>query len=153
MHGSHSSTPVPIKRARIEIIPLIDIMFFLLASFMLVSLTMINMKGIDVSLPTAQSAVQNNKPDFTLISIDAVGDIYVDKVKSAEDDLLDQFLKPLYTKNHDSRIFIRCDKAATYDKLVFVLDKVRLAGLQKVGLEIKPTTGAGSTPAGAPAGH
>ena len=40
MHGSsHSSSPVPIKKARIEIIPLIDIMFFLLASFMLVSLS------------------------------------------------------------------------------------------------------------------
>jgi biopolymer transport protein ExbD len=43
MHGRHSSSPVPIKRARIEIIPLIDIMFFLLAAFMLVSLTMIFM--------------------------------------------------------------------------------------------------------------
>lgn len=47
--SSHRSSPVPIKRARIEIIPLIDIMFFLLAAFMLVSLTMINMKGIDVN--------------------------------------------------------------------------------------------------------
>jgi biopolymer transport protein ExbD len=51
MHGSHSSSPVLIKKARIEIIPLIDIMFFLLASFMLVSLTMMNMKAIDVNLP------------------------------------------------------------------------------------------------------
>jgi biopolymer transport protein ExbD len=58
--GSHSSSPVPIKRARIEIIPLIDIMFFLLAACMLVSLTMINMKGIDVNLPTATSAQLNS---------------------------------------------------------------------------------------------
>ena len=45
------SSPVPHKRARIEIIPLIDIMFFLLASFMMVSLSQTHMKGIRVNLP------------------------------------------------------------------------------------------------------
>ena len=60
------STPVPIKKARIEIIPLIDIMFFLLASFMLVSLSMINMKGVDVNLPTAKAAEPNEKPDLLI---------------------------------------------------------------------------------------
>ena len=66
----------PHKKARIEIIPLIDIMFFLLAAFMLVSLTMINMKGIDVNLPTATSAQPNSKPDFMIVSVDALLDIY-----------------------------------------------------------------------------
>ncbi|HEY0791726.1 MAG TPA: biopolymer transporter ExbD [Chthoniobacterales bacterium] len=149
MHGSSlSSTPVPIRKARLEIIPLIDIMFFLLASFMLVSLTMINMKGIDVNLPTATSADQNNKPDFTLVSIDALMDIYFDKDKVAKDDVLGRF-QQLYGKSHDSRVFIRCDKDATYDTVVFVLDKARTAGIQKVGLEIKPAAAA----AGAPAAH
>src|SRR4030081_3318352 len=99
----HNSSPVPIKRARIEIIPLIDIMFFLLASFMLVSLTMINMKGIDVNLPTATSADQNNKPDFTLVSIDALMDIYFDKDKVSRDDGLAKF-QDLYKKSHESRV-------------------------------------------------
>src|SRR5271157_3023324 len=122
MHGSHSSSPVPIKRARIEIIPLIDIMFFLLASFMLVSLTMINMKGIDVNLPTATSAQPNNKPDFAMVSVDAIGDIYFEKEKVEKDDVLPR-LQKMYEENHDVR--------------VFVLDKARTAGIQKVGLEIK----------------
>jgi biopolymer transport protein ExbD len=155
MHiSSHSSSPVPIKRARIEIIPLIDIMFFLLAAFMLVSLTMINMKGIDVNLPTATSAQPNNKPDFTMVSIDALLDIYVEKEKVAKDDLLPRFQK-LYEANHDVRIFIRADKDATYETVVFVLDKARTAGIQKVGLEIKayesrsqsaPSPGASAVP-------
>jgi biopolymer transport protein ExbD len=150
MHGSHSSSPVPIKRARIEIIPLIDIMFFLLASFMLVSLTMINMKGIDVNLPTATSAQPNNKPDFTMISVDAIGDIYFEKEKVDKDDVLPR-LQKMYEANHDVRIFIRADKDATYENIVFVLDKVRTAGIQKVGLEIKAfETAAPATP-GAPA--
>ena len=49
------SSPIPHKKARIEIIPLIDIMFFLLASFMMVSLSQVHMKGIKVTLPTGAS--------------------------------------------------------------------------------------------------
>jgi biopolymer transport protein ExbD len=136
MRGRHSSSPVPIKRARIEIIPLIDIMFFLLAAFMLVSLTMINMKGIDVNLPTATSAQANNLPDFTIVSIDALMDIYFEKEKVAKEDVLPR-LQKLYDSNHNVRVFIRADKDATYENVVFVLDKARTAGIQKVGLEIK----------------
>jgi biopolymer transport protein ExbD len=150
MHGSHSSSPVPIKRARIEIIPLIDIMFFLLASFMLVSLTMINMKGIDVNLPTATSAQPNNKPDFTMVSVDAIGDIYFEKEKVDKDNVLPR-LQKMYEANHDVRIFIRADKDATYENIVFVLDKVRTAGIQKVGLEIKAYESASPGTPGAPA--
>ena len=47
------ASPIPKKHARIEIIPLIDIMFFLLASFMMVSLSQTHMKGIRVNLPSA----------------------------------------------------------------------------------------------------
>jgi biopolymer transport protein ExbD len=136
MRISHSSSPVPIKRARIEIIPLIDIMFFLLASFMLVSLTMINMKGIDVNLPTATSSQPNSKPDFTMVSIDALMDIYFEKEKVPKEDVLPR-LQKLYDANHDVRVFIRADKDATYETVVYVLDKARTAGIQKVGLEIK----------------
>jgi biopolymer transport protein ExbD len=151
----HNSSPVQIKRARIEIIPLIDIMFFLLAAFMLVSLTMINMKGIDVNLPTATSAQPNNKPDFMMVSIDALMDIYFEKEKVSKDDVLPRFQK-LYETNHDQRIFIRADKDATYETVVFVLDKARTAGIQKVGLEIKAyesssQSAAPTTPAAPPA--
>jgi biopolymer transport protein ExbD len=134
--SGHRSSPVPIKRARIEIIPLIDIMFFLLAAFMLVSLTMINMKGIDVNLPTATSAQPNSKSDFTMVSIDALMDIYFEKEKVPREEVLPRF-QQLYAANHDVKIFIRADKNATYETVVFVLDKARTAGIQKVGLEIK----------------
>jgi biopolymer transport protein ExbD len=103
---------------------------------MLVSLTMINMKGIDVNLPTATSAQPNNKPDFMIVSIDALLDIYFEKEKVAKEDVLPRFQK-LYQANHDVRIFIRADKDATYQTVVYVLDKARTSGIQKVGLEIK----------------
>ena len=142
MHGSHSSSPVLIKKARIEIIPLIDIMFFLLASFMLVSLTMINMKAIDVALPTATSAQPNTKPDFIIVSIDALMDIYFEKEKVPREEVLSKF-QDLYSKNHEVRIYLRADKGANYDTVMFVLDSLRTAGIQKVGLEVKPNAAAG----------
>jgi biopolymer transport protein ExbD len=149
--SSHSSSPVPIKRARIEIIPLIDIMFFLLAAFMLVSLTMINMKGIDVKLPTATSAQPNNRPDFTMVSIDALMDIYFEKEKVPREEVLARFQK-LCEANHDVKIFIRADKDTTYETVVFVLDKARTAGIQKVGLEIRAfDSGARAASPGTPA--
>jgi biopolymer transport protein ExbD len=136
MHGSHSSSPVLIKKARIEIIPLIDIMFFLLASFMLVSLTMINMKAIEVNLPTAATAQPNTKPDFIIVSVDALGDFYFEKDKVPKEEVLSHF-QQLYTQNHDVRIYIRADKQAVYEGVMYVLDQARNAGIQKVGLEIK----------------
>jgi biopolymer transport protein ExbD len=142
MHGSSHSSPVLIKKARLEIIPLIDIMFFLLASFMLVSLTMINMKAIDVALPTATSAQPNTKPDFIIVSIDALMDIYFEKEKVPREEVLSKF-QDLYSKNHDVRIYLRADKGANYDTVMFVLDSLRTAGIQKVGLEVKPNAAAG----------
>jgi len=122
---------------------LIDIMFFLLASFMEVGLTMINMKAIDVALPTATSAQPNTKPDFIIVSIDALMDIYFEKEKVPREEVLAKF-QDLYGKNHDVRIYLRADKGANYDTVMFVLDSLRTAGIQKVGLEVKPNAAAGS---------
>src|SRR5208283_1527331 len=74
--------------ARIEIIPLIDIMFFLLASFMLVSLSMVNLKTVKVNLPTATSGTNESKRDFVDISIDKAGTAYLDKRPVADDNQL-----------------------------------------------------------------
>src|SRR5258708_39328604 len=67
------------NEARIEIIPLIDIMFFLLASFMLVSLSMVNLKSLKVNLPTATAATLETKNDFVTITVDRSGAAYFDK--------------------------------------------------------------------------
>ncbi len=56
--------PSESAEARIEIVPLIDIMFFLLAAFMLVSLSMVNMKSVKVNLPTATTASGDVKKDI-----------------------------------------------------------------------------------------
>ena len=61
----HISSPVHGKHARIEIIPLIDIMFFLLASFMMVSLSMTKVENIQVDLPPAIAAQMLARGEIT----------------------------------------------------------------------------------------
>src|SRR5581483_2818604 len=72
-------SPLHLHKARIEIIPLIDIMFFLLASFMLASLSMIRLQSIKMDLPTATVAKRDFKPDIVNIAVDKVGNIYIEK--------------------------------------------------------------------------
>ena len=64
------SSPIPKRRSRIVIIPLIDIMFFLLASFMMISLQMSRTADIRVNLPSATQARQDYKPGMVNIAID-----------------------------------------------------------------------------------
>src|SRR3954465_13762841 len=68
-------SPIPKKHARIEIIPLIDIMFFLLASFMMVSLSQTHMKGIKVNLPSASQAPPSTVKDYVAVRV-APGPVY-----------------------------------------------------------------------------
>jgi len=69
----------PHKKARIEIIPLIDIMFFLLASFMMASLSMMRLQSIRMNLPTATVARKDTKPDMVNLTVDQLGNISIDK--------------------------------------------------------------------------
>ena len=78
--------PAENAEARIEIIPLIDIMFFLLASFMLVSLSMVNLKSVKVNLPTATSGQPDTNKDILDVSVDRSGRIYVDRVAMTDAD-------------------------------------------------------------------
>ena len=72
-------SPWPEKRARIEIIPLIDIMFFLLAAFMLASLSLMRLQSLKMNLPSATVAKANTKPDMVKLMVDKLGNISIDK--------------------------------------------------------------------------
>ena len=123
------------KRARIEIIPLIDIMFFLLASFMLVSLSMVNMKSVKVNLPTATTATTETDKDFVDISVDKAGMFYLDKKPMGDNELL-AALAAAQRSNANLRVFVSGDKDARHGDVIRVLDVARSAGIQKIGFEI-----------------
>src|SRR5438270_6874604 len=101
-------TPIPHKKARIEIIPLIDIMFFLLASFMMVSLSQVHMKGIKVTLPTGQSGETQSKRDYISVSVNEAGNPFFDKDEMTYDQLTDR-LKKVYQENPEAKVFVRGD--------------------------------------------
>jgi biopolymer transport protein ExbD len=129
----------PGSDARIEIIPLIDIMFFLLASFMLVSLSMVNLKSVKVNLPTATTATIETKNDFASISVDKTGVVYLDKQPVGPNELVLR-LNAWHHTNENVRVFISGDQDVRYGAVVRVLDLVRSAGIQKVGVEIREPT-------------
>ena len=130
-------SPLPHKKARIEIIPLIDIMFFLLASFMLASLSMIRLQSIKMDLPTATMAKRDFKPDIVNISVDKAGDVFVEK-KSMNVVDLHYFLSNKFRINTNLPVYISGDKDATHGAVIRVLDIVRREGIQKVSFAITP---------------
>jgi biopolymer transport protein ExbD len=127
--------------ARIEIIPLIDIMFFLLASFMLVSLSMVNLKSVKVNLPTATTATLDTKSNFASISVDKAGAIYLDKQPVGANELA-QRLNAWHHTNESVRVFISGDQDVRYGAVIHILDLVRSTGIQKVAFEIHEVTAA-----------
>ena len=135
-------SPLPHKKARIEIIPLIDIMFFLLAAFMMASLTMIRLQSIKMDLPTATMATRDFKPDIVNISVDKLGDIYVDK-KPVNVVELHYYLSNKFRISTNFPVYISGDKDASHGSVIRVLDLVRREGIQKVSFAISPKSGAG----------
>lgn len=124
------------NEARIEIIPLIDIMFFLLAAFMLVSLSMVHLKGVKVNLPTATTATADARNDFVSISVDKSGLAYLDKQPIGPNELAQQ-LSAWHQTNENVRVFISGDQEARHGDVIRVLDLVRSAGIEKVAFETR----------------
>jgi biopolymer transport protein ExbD len=131
-----SKLPPESAEARIEIIPLIDIMFFLLAAFMLVSLSMVNMKSVKVNLPTATTATADTQRDFVNISVDKAGLAYLD-AKPVGPNELALALTAMARANAEVRVFISGDRDARHGDVIRVLDIVRGTGIQKVAFEIR----------------
>ena len=140
-----SKLPTENAEARIEIIPLIDIMFFLLASFMLVSLSMQNSKSMKVNLPTATSATVEPKKDFVDISVDKAGQTFLDRKMIASSELVSS-LAASEKANPNVRVFISGDRDARHGDIIRVLDLVRSAGIDKVAFDIRPTDQKRETP-------
>ena len=125
--------------ARIEIIPLIDIMFFLLAAFMLVSLSIVNMKSVKMNLPTATTATPEIKKNFVDISVDKLGGVFLDKMPIGLHELSDQ-LAAARTANPNLSVFISGDQDARHGQIMHVLDAVRAAGIEKVAFDTRNPT-------------
>ena len=139
-------SPIPHKKARIEIIPLIDIMFFLLASFMMVSLSQTHMKGIRVNLPSANSPPQppDQLKDYVSIRVTEGNLIYFDNQPVLDADVT-QRLFQMHQTNPEIKVSLSAETLATHGAVISVLDKIRSVGITKIGYQIKT-----ASPTGAP---
>jgi biopolymer transport protein ExbD len=146
-------SPIPKKHARIEIIPLIDIMFFLLASFMMVSLSQTHMKGIAINLPQNVNVppADPNKKEYVSIRVTEGGLIYFDNVMVLTDDVMGK-LYELQKQNPEIKVSLSAEPLATHGQVITLLDKIRNAGITKIGYQIKTAAVQGAPGTVAPPG-
>ncbi len=122
------------KKARIEIIPLIDIVFFLLATFVMVSMSMIKNQGISVNLPKAATGTAQERKTSATVTVTQAGWIYLNKERMSLDELR-AHLQKMKAAEPDLRVFIHGDENASFGTAVQVLDEVRKMGIQKVSIQ------------------
>ncbi|HEX4120548.1 MAG TPA: biopolymer transporter ExbD [Verrucomicrobiae bacterium] len=135
------STPVQRRHSRIEIIPLIDIMFFLLASFMMVSLQLDRTSNTKVSLPLASEGRADYKPDMINIAVDSNGVVWLEKKRITLPQLVTA-LSNRFGVNTNLPVYISGDINTRHGNMVDVLQAVRRVGVQKVAFMVggSPTT-------------
>src|SRR5215211_2134988 len=110
-------SPVPKKRARIEIIPLIDIMFFLLASFMMVSLSQTHMKGIRVNLPPPNSNAAPPQKDYVSVRVTEGGSVYFDNQFVTDDQILPTLFQ-MHQRNPEMKVSLSGEQFAKHGQVI-----------------------------------
>src|SRR5262249_45820722 len=121
------------RKGRIEIIPMIDVMFFLLATFMLASLSMQNLHSLAVNLPHGQAAPMQAKTSITL-TVTADSHLLLDKTPVTLA-TLPETLKPML--HPDTKIILAADSAAPHGVTVQAMLKAREAGSQQFLIAVK----------------
>ena len=125
-----------LKKARIEIIPLIDVVFFLLATFVLFTLSLNRIQSVPVDLPAGQPSTANKDAEPTTIQVSEQGNIFWNR------ELIDMQELPARiahykTQTEDPKILIAGDEKARFGATVQVLDEVRKAGIEKFSVETR----------------
>ena len=106
-------------------------MFFLLASFMMVSLQMSRTANIKINLPDATQGQQDYKPDMVNIAVDKSGAIWLEKKKISLPEL-SEVLKNRFRGDTNLPVYISGDRDALHGDMVNVYEAVRSVGVQKV---------------------
>ena len=121
------------RKARIEMLPLIDIVFLLLVFFIYAMLSMAVHRGLPVLLPTSASA-KIDKELIVSVTIKSDETIYVDKEQIGLNDLA-SLLKTKAEINKDVGILLFADRSLSYQKLFQVLDQINMAGIHRISLQ------------------
>lgn len=130
------------KKARIEIIPLIDVIFFLLATFVLFTLSLSRISSLPVTLPVAtpDQSRQQQKDDNTIYLQVSEDGTYYWKQGLGNAELISTSeivprLQDYRRSENNPRVLIRGDNKARFGDAVYALDEVRKAGIEQVSVE------------------
>jgi biopolymer transport protein ExbD len=121
------------KKARIEMLPLIDIVFLLLVFFIYAMLSMAVHRGLPVELPLSTTAEIDKKLVLS-VTLKADEAIYVDKKRVALTELT-EVLQRKAGGTREPGVLVFADRALPYQMIYNVLDKIRLAGLSRISLQ------------------
>jgi biopolymer transport protein ExbD len=125
----------PAKKARIEIIPLIDVIFFLLATFVLFTLSLNKIQSLTVNLPQASASAPKDQEDTSVTIQVSDGDAaYWNKELISLSEVAPR-LANYKANTPNTRVLVSGDDRARYGKIIRVLDEVRLSGIATVTIE------------------
>jgi biopolymer transport protein ExbD len=127
----------PYKKATINVIPLIDVIFFLLATFVLFTLSLNKSQGLPVDLPAAKTSQPRDPKDSVTITVTAEGTLAWDKDPITLDEFLTRLQSYRQAMGPDARVLINGDQEAYFTQARYVLDEVRKAGISRVLIETR----------------
>jgi biopolymer transport protein ExbD len=126
------------KKARIEIIPMIDTMFFLLVFFMVATLSMTMQRGLPVNLPHAASARDEIRQVVTL-TLTKEGRLFLDDDEAGSS--AEVAMKLAYRKKagEELAVVIKADRAVEHGRVIDVMDAARQVGVAKISVAVQPS--------------
>jgi biopolymer transport protein ExbD len=129
IQGVHTRPP------RVEMLPLIDVVFLLLVVFIYAMLSMAVHKGMPVALPLARQ-IQPSKEQPLSVTVENDGAVYLNKIPVAVEDLA-AAIKQQPDVNAETGVLLFADSQLPYQKLFDVLDRIREAGLSRISLQAR----------------
>ncbi len=126
------------KKARIEIIPLIDVIFFLLATFVLFTLSLNKIQSVPINLPVASNtpASKSDLDETVTLQVSDQGSCYWNKELITLSEIGPR-LQQYKTQVPNPRVLIAGDDKAKFGATILALDEVRKAGIQQVSVETR----------------
>lgn len=120
------------KKSNIDIIPMIDVIFFILIFFMLFTTFRTTPTGIDLQLPRAVTVSEQKRENF-VIDIDNNGNLYY-KGEQISYDRLTSIAKDIYAENNQVVAVINADRNVKYEYIISAMDSLRQAGIYQMAL-------------------
>jgi len=127
----------PLKKARIEIIPMIDTMFFLLVFFMMATLTMTNQQSLPVNLPHA-AGMQDKAPQTITLTLTKEGTLFYDKEQvGAQADAVQRLIHQS-KEDKQTSVIINADRSVEHGRVVELMDAIRQSGITRIAIAVSP---------------